>query len=303
MMHDEEFFFMWQVAPTVVVGRNQSVESEVDLDYCRRHGVDVCRRKSGGGAIYADEGNVMFSLVSPGMNVAEAFARYLSLIIPALRSLGLPAEASGRNDVLVGGRKVSGTAFYQLGGHSVVHGTMLYDTDRTNMAACLTPGADKLRAKGVASVPSRIGLLKDHLSIGIAAFKRHVREHLCGRSITLDETDAEGIRTIEQAYRSPAFLYGSNPSCDFTRKLRIDTCGTVEAHINVRHGRIRTVDFAGDFFVLADLTPLRTALTGVPFQEEAIRRAAKAVVPERFIRHFGTDDLVRLLLDKTQPTP
>lgn len=303
MMHDEEFFFMWQVAPTVVVGRNQSVESEVDLDYCRRHGVDVCRRKSGGGAIYADQGNVMFSLVSPGMNVAEAFARYLSLIIPALRSLGLPAEASGRNDVLVGGRKVSGTAFYQLGGHSVVHGTMLYDTDRTNMAACLTPGADKLRAKGVASVPSRIGLLKDHLSIGIAAFKHHVREHLCGRSITLDKTDAEGIRTIEQAYRSPAFLYGSNPSCDFTRKLRIDTCGTVEAHINVRHGRIRTVDFAGDFFVLADLTPLRTALTGIPFQEEAIRRAAKAVVPERFIRHFGTDDLVRLLLDKTQPTP
>ena len=178
MMHDEEFFFMWQVAPTVVVGRNQSVESEVDLDYCRRHDVDVCRRKSGGGAIYADQGNVMFSLVSPGMNVAEAFARYLSLIIPALRSLGLPAEASGRNDVLVGGRKVSGTAFYQLGGHSVVHGTMLYDTDRTNMAACLTPGADKLRAKGVASVPSRIGLLKDHLSIGIAAFKRHVRRTL-----------------------------------------------------------------------------------------------------------------------------
>ena len=174
---------------------------------------------------------------------------------------------------------------------------------RATAAPAMVTGADKLRAKGVASVPSRIGLLKDHLSIGIAAFKRHVREHLCGRSITLDETDAEGIRTIEQAYRSPAFLYGSNPSCDFTRKLRIDTCGTVEAHINVRHGRIRTVDFAGDFFVLADLTPLRTALTGVPFQEEAIRRAAKAVVPERFIRHFGTDDLVRLLLDKTQPTP
>lgn len=102
---DKECFFMWQVAPTVVVGRNQSIENEVDLDYCRRHNVDVCRRKSGGGAIYADRGNVMFSLVSPGMNVADAYTRYLNLIIPALRSLDLrPRLQDATTSSLTGAR-------------------------------------------------------------------------------------------------------------------------------------------------------------------------------------------------------
>lgn len=300
---DKECFFMWQVAPTVVVGRNQSIENEVDLDYCRRHNVDVCRRKSGGGAIYADRGNVMFSLVSPGMNVADAYTRYLNLIIPALRSLDLPAEASGRNDIIIDGRKVSGTAFYQSAGHSIVHGTMLYDTDMANMTGCLTPGADKLRTKGVKSVPSRIGLLKKHLGINITGFKHHIRGHLCDKTLSLTEADSDGVKAIEQTYRSPDFIHGANPPCDFTRRLHIADCGTVEARVSVHRRRIKAVNFTGDFFPLADLSSLQSALAGIVLSESAIRQAVLATAPERFIRHFSTDDLICLLLDEMRPTP
>ena len=290
---------MWQVDPTVVVGRNQSVESEVNTAYCRQHGVDVCRRKSGGGAIYADMGNVMFSVVSPGDDVAGAFARYLGRVVPALRALGVPAKASGRNDVMVDGHKVSGTAFYRHAAHSIVHGTMLFDTDMANMAGCLTPSTDKLHTKGVASVPARIGLLKDYLSMDIESFKHHVRNHLCDHCVQLTPADDGNIHEIERTYRAPSFLQGANPACDFVHALRVEHCGTVEARVRTFHGRIRAVDFTGDFFALTGLAPLQAALAGTVLNEAAIRQAIADTPPERFIRHFQADDLITLLLNRS----
>ena len=126
---EDEAFFVWRVAPTVIIGRNQDLEAEVNLEYCRTNGVEVVRRKSGGGCVYSDRGNIMISYVSERGQVSEVFERYLSALTECLRSLGLDAEKSGRNEVLVKGRKVSGNAFHQLPDRSIVHGTLLYDTD------------------------------------------------------------------------------------------------------------------------------------------------------------------------------
>ena len=128
-----EYFFMWQVDPTVIFGRNQLIQNEVNIDYCRQHNIQTYRRKSGGGCVYADMTNIMFSYITPDENVSLTFSKYINMVSEMLRKLGIPAETSGRNDIMIDGRKVSGNAFYHIPGRSIVHGTMLYDTDMQNM--------------------------------------------------------------------------------------------------------------------------------------------------------------------------
>ena len=155
-----EAFFVWRVAPTVIFGRNQVLENEVNLEYCRKHGVTVVQRKSGGGCVYSDKGNIMISYVSEkGVDrgvVADVFDRYLNALTECLRRLGLEAEKSGRNDILVGGRKVSGNAFHQLPDRSIVHGTLLYDTDMDALEIAIRPPVEKLERHGVQSVRQRV---------------------------------------------------------------------------------------------------------------------------------------------------
>ena len=151
-----EAFFVWRVAPTVIFGRNQVLENEVNLEYCKAKGVSIVQRKSGGGCVYSDKGNIMISYVSERGVVSEVFDRYLSNLTECLRGLGLDAEKSGRNDILVGGRKVSGNAFHQLPDRSIVHGTLLYDTDLDALESAIRPPVEKLERHGVASVRQRV---------------------------------------------------------------------------------------------------------------------------------------------------
>ena len=130
IMGQDDIFFMWQVRPTVIFGRNQLIDNEVNLDYCREHGIEYYRRKSGGGCVFADMSNIMFSYITRSDEVQTTFTRYTSAVAEMLRGLGLNASASDRNDVLIGNRKVSGNAFYHVPGRSIVHGTMLFDTIR-----------------------------------------------------------------------------------------------------------------------------------------------------------------------------
>ncbi|MDE7396358.1 MAG: lipoate--protein ligase family protein, partial [Muribaculum sp.] len=145
----EEALFMWQVDPTVIFGRNQAIEKEVDLDYCRSKEIQFYRRKSGGGCVYADLSNIMFSFITTATDIPSTFAHYTGQLADMLKSLGLNASSSGRNDVTINGRKVSGNAFYQIGDRSIVHGTMLYDTDIENMTKAISPSESKLMSKGV----------------------------------------------------------------------------------------------------------------------------------------------------------
>ena len=119
----DDVFFLWQVQPSVIFGRNQVIENEVNLDYCREHGIQLYRRKSGGGCVYADMSNVMMSYITRSDEVVTTFARYMEMVCQMLRELGLEATSTQNNDVLIGDRKVSGNAFYHIPGHSIVHGT------------------------------------------------------------------------------------------------------------------------------------------------------------------------------------
>jgi len=146
-------FFCWNTDPTVIVGRNQDIEAEVNLEFCKDHGISVFRRKSGGGCVYSDEGNLMVSYIVPGTNVERIFAEYLDALAKALESLGIQAVKTEHNDILVnipdaGSFKVSGNAFFADRGMSIVHGTLLLDSDFSVLSKAITPSKEKLESHG-----------------------------------------------------------------------------------------------------------------------------------------------------------
>ncbi len=201
---EDESFFVWRVAPTVIIGRNQDLEAEVNLDYCSRHGVHIVRRKSGGGCVYSDMGNIMVSYISGRGVVSAVFDRYLSAMTACLCSLGLDAEKSGRNDILVDGRKVSGNAFHQLPDRSIVHGTLLYDTDFEALEEAIRPPVEKLERHGVASVRQRVENLKEFIDpsavASVEALEKYVVEWFCDGEVVLTEDDVKEIEIIEKQY-------------------------------------------------------------------------------------------------------
>lgn len=196
-----EAFFVWRVLPTVIIGRNQDLEAEVNMGYCLGHGVRVVRRKSGGGCVYSDKGNIMVSFVSRRGEVSAVFDRYLSALTACLCSLGLNAEKSGRNDILVDGRKVSGNAFHQLPDRSIVHGTLLYDTDLDALEEAIRPPVEKLERHGVASVRQRVRNLKEYVSpVTIEALEKHLVEYFCDGEVALTAEDVEKIEVMASEY-------------------------------------------------------------------------------------------------------
>ena len=206
-MKEPDCFFMWQVAPTVIFGRNQVVENEVNLEYCREHDIRVVRRKSGGGCVYADMDNLMLSMVTDGDNVGFTFNRFVTMIQLALHKIGVSATSTAHNDIMIGDRKVCGTAFYQLPGRSIVHSTMLYDTNMQHMLNAITPSVEKLEKKGIQSVRQRITLLKDHTSLSLDEIKQKIRDTLCDGDLVLTEEQVAGIEEIEQTYLKQDFIH------------------------------------------------------------------------------------------------
>ena len=193
-------FFVWQVAPSVIFGRNQFVENEVNLAYCREHGIMVFHRKSGGGCVYADRDNLMLSLVTRQENVGFAFNQYINMVMLLLRQLGVEAVGSRHNDIMVGDRKVGGTACYKTGDHCIVHGTLLYDTNMEHMTHAITPSATKLQHNGVQSVRQRVGLLKDYVTMSLEELKAFITAQLCHEEQQLTEADIRGIEELERKY-------------------------------------------------------------------------------------------------------
>ena len=293
---EQDLFFMWQVEPSVIFGRNQLIENEVNLKFCLERGIKTYRRKSGGGCVYADMNNVMFSYITKDEAVGFTFNRYINMVVLVLQNLGVDAKASGRNDVMIGDRKVSGNAFYHIPGRSIVHGTMLYDTDMVNMVGAITPTDEKLLSKGVASVRQRIALLKDYINLDIEQFKTFVRNNLCQGEIVLNEEDIRGIEEIEKDYLTDEFIYGNNPKYTIVRKRRIETVGDFEVRIEMKNGEIKGMVMLGDYFIVGDIddTILRP-LKGVRLEREALEKA----LPEQLdtaILNLRKADFIDLLL-------
>ena len=203
---DDNVFYLWQNRPSVIIGHNQDAGQEVNLDYLRRNGIVLARRVTGGGAVYHDLQNLNYSIVGrkPDINV----------IVEALRSLGVPAELTGRNDIFVEGRKVSGFARSVFQQRELIHGTLMYDVDIDALTRALDTPQSKLNRKGVASVRSRVANLKDYLPgiENISQLQERLHSLLaCGdQEIILGPEAYEAIekRRIEK-FAAPDWIYGT----------------------------------------------------------------------------------------------
>ena len=292
---EHDCFFVWQVEPSVIFGRNQLIENEVNIDFCRERGIQMYRRKSGGGCVYADLGNLMLSYITSEENPGFTFHRYINMLVLVLWRLGVEAKASGRNDIMVGDRKVSGNAFYHIPGRSIVHGTLLYDTNMENMVGAITPTMEKLTSKGVESVRQRIALLKDYVDMDIDALKASLREQLCGGEIRLSVDDVSVIEELEKEYLSTAFIYGNNPKYTLIRRDWLDGVGELEARMEVKNGVILSLNLMGDYFIVGEVDVLLRRLKGVALNREALEEA----LPERIddiILYLEKEDFINLLL-------
>ena len=202
---DDDVFYLWQNRPSVIIGHNQDAEREVNLDYLRQNGIVLARRVTGGGAVYHDLQNLNYSIVGRKPRI--------EVIVEALRSMGVPAELTGRNDIFVEGRKVSGFARSVYHQRELIHGTLMYDVDIDALTRALDTPESKLNRKGVASVRSRVANLKDYLPgiEDIAQFQERLHTLLArgDQEVFLPPEAMEQIekRRIEK-FASPQWIYG-----------------------------------------------------------------------------------------------
>lgn len=257
---DFEGFYLWQDAPSVIVGLSQSVYAEVNLPYIREHEISLARRVSGGGAVYHDLGNLNYTFIG--------YEEGPALIADALRYMGVPAELTGRNDILVEGRKCSGYAKRLAAGRVMVHGTLMFDVDIEELTNALSVPGSKLSAAGVSSVRSRVCNLKEYLPYGtVAEFRAALQERLGGEAAELPciGSDVRFKETVEK-FRSWDWIYGKSPKTDFaeTRKL---PSGTVTMRYSLKRGRFSEVFFEGDFIGSRPAAELAEKLIGLKPEE------------------------------------
>lgn len=207
---NDECFFLWQVAPTVICGRNQDIEAEVNLQYCKEKSIAVFRRKSGGGCVYSDSGNIMLSYITPNTEVDTTFSYFLDRMVEILKKLNFSAVKSTNNDILIDGKKVSGNAFFKTERASIVHGTLLYDVDFCDLQTAITPSVAKLQSHGIKSVRQRVVNLKSlcQEELTIEKLKEFIITSFCNREKVLSDDDIIAIEKIEEEYLNPKFIYG-----------------------------------------------------------------------------------------------
>ena len=289
---EEPYFYLWRNRPSVIIGLNQNAWSEVNLDYLRDNGITLARRVTGGGAVYHDLQNLNYTIVGLSLTPQP--------IIDALLRLGVPAELSGRNDIFVEGRKVSGYARRVSGCQEIIHGTLMYDVDLETLTHVLDTPESKLQAKGIGSVRSRVANLKEYLP-GVPtlnSLQTTLQEILAGGDgeIKLTECQLSEVRRMaEEKFATWDFIYGRSRQTGFVRKAKLP-CGTVEADISLDRGLITGISFTGDFLFDEPVTELESKLTGCRFEREALACVLDDATVSRCFRGTTSATILDLLL-------
>jgi lipoate-protein ligase A len=298
---DEPVFYLWQNKPSVIVGFNQEVNTEVNLDYLNQQGITLARRVTGGGAVYHDLGNLNYTIVGRSEDLERDYPEYASLMMKALQALGVPATISGRNDILVEGKKVSGFAKRVCRNRLMVHGTLMYQVDVDVLTNVLNTSHSKLQSKGIASVRSRVANLSDYLPelADIQSFKNRLEDilsnHYADEEYQLSEDDMENIQCLaDEKFSTWEWNYGRSPKATLVHTARL-ACGTVEIHLTLAENRIATCRFGGDFLGNLPTSEVEAALTGVPYEKNEIRKCLSKIEISRYFDRVLVDDLLEMM--------
>lgn len=302
----EDYVFLWINGPAIIVGKNQNTIEEINQEFVRENDIKVVRRITGGGAVYHDLGNLNFSIFtkSEGRERID-FGQINIPILKSLERFGIEAMLSGRNDLTVDEKKVSGIAQSVWKGRILNHGTILFDTDLTVLSKALNVKADKYESKGVKSVRSRVTNIKPYMkdNVDIMKFKEMLLDYIFEYA---DEEKKEYLLSMEQLqsidtlykekYSTWDWNYGESP--DFgVKNYRKFPVGGIEVRIQVKSGVINDIKIFGDFFGTRDIAELENALKGTKYEKESLEELFEVIALQDFFGAIDNKDFIDLLIE------
>jgi lipoate-protein ligase A len=275
---DSHTLFLWRNSETVVIGRSQNPWVECKTDKMEADDVFLARRQSGGGAVFHDLGNTNFTFLSPS-DAYDQEANF-TVIINALKKLGIDATLSGRNDMQVGDRKISGSAFRHAADRSFHHGTLLVNANMQKLGDYLNPHPLKLKAKGIKSVRARVANLVDfnetinHETLSDAIIEAFCEYH--GETAQVEQLDEASLAkqpTLNAYYQQMAdwdWRFGKTPEFTHHIETRFDW-GMMDVHMDVKQAMITEVVIFSDALNVELIDLLKNTLTGVKYNKPEIK--------------------------------
>ena len=280
LRHKEGYYiYLWVNSPAVIVGINQNTIEEVNLGYTEDRNIKVVRRQTGGGAVYHDLNNVCYTVIAPYDENADNYRKFTAPVIEYLNSIGVKAEFSGRNDITVDGKKISGNAQTVVGGRIMHHGTLLFNTDMSVLSSALKPNKLKMESKGIKSVRARVGNIYDFLPHKTSAeeFLKGLSDYFkrsCTEYVFTKEDIADINELVKNKYSRYEWNVGRSPKAENTFEARFDF-GTFRMDFDTVDGLMKNVRITGDFFSLKPTEELESKLEGIKFCKAEFAEATK----------------------------
>lgn len=302
---DTDYVLFYINRPSLIIGKHQNTLEEINTDYVKEKDIIVVRRISGGGTVYHDLGNLNFSFLTKfDSGKVNNFAHFTQPIVDALKSLGVEAEMTGRNDIVVNERKVSGNAQFSTTKKMFSHGTLLFDSDMGQVAKSLQVKADKIESKGIKSVRSRVANISEFLAepLSMGEFKKIILKHIFGsdtdiprRELTQADWDAV-YELSEQKYQTWDWNYGRSPEFNIQRIHRFDF-GQIDARINVKDGNITSIKFYGDFLGHGELLDIELKLQNVRYENSSVTEKLQGVDLSHYFGKIEVEEFANFLCD------
>ena len=292
---------LWQNDNAIIVGKHQNALAEINLDYVKEHDIKVVRRLSGGGAVYHDMGNLNFTFTrtSDQENDLVDFKRYTQPIIAVLQEMGVNAEFSGRNDIMIEGKKFSGNAEHVFKNKVMHHGTLLFSSNMPNISGALKINPLKYKDRAVKSVPKRVTNIQDHLpeQMTVEEFADRIMDYIVRnyedcRPYEFTEEDLAKIEQIKKdKYQTWEWNFGYSPNYNFKQGVKT-AGGLLEMNMNVEQGIIQELKIQGDFFHIRDISEIEEALKDTPHEEHKIREVLNQFNLADYFKDISADDLI-----------